>query len=311
MVEIAVRLNEMEEVDAEDVGQALRRAVGLEVSAEAPITIVTARAGDMGSIQLPDCKTIAYLTHSTQKLSQEAIRGILRADLVVATSRFAAQRLSRALSIRVEVCNPGVDVNAFDFKERLWGSPFLFLWEGDSEAERSGFPVMLSAWKRSFLGRTDALLVVRDRGKGYFSSDNIIYDGRDSLSHRELYSAAHCLIVTDYDLGTGVKLLEAMSAGLPVLYTAWGGVLDYVTKGERLLPYKLSYETVTYSDGNEEERVGARVREHDLVDKMQYVWRNYAATRRVARLARSHVEDRFTWVDAGRKLRKLVNELRK
>ncbi|MEN9353583.1 MAG: hypothetical protein RL318_908 [Fibrobacterota bacterium] len=152
---------------------------------------------------------------------------------------------------RIAVIPNGVDAQRFRPGAKPFeiptGKSFRFLFVGGT-IYRKGIDILLSAYARAFRNTDDVTLIVKDMGgstfyKGQTADDLfdrfgsqpgnpelIVID--ESLSDEELpglYAAGSCLVHPYRGEGFGMPILEAMSAGLPVIVTDGGPAKEFCT----------------------------------------------------------------------------------
>lgn len=152
-------------------------------------------------------------------------------------------------SERVAVIPNGVDADRFCPSAKAFEIPsprgFRFLFVGGT-IYRKGIDILLTAYARAFRNTDDVSLVIKDMGGKTFyrgqtaddlferfgsqpgNPELIVID--EPLSDAELpglYTACHCLAHPYRGEGFGMPILEAMSAGLPVIVTGGGPAVEF------------------------------------------------------------------------------------
>jgi glycosyltransferase involved in cell wall biosynthesis len=216
---------------------------------------------------IPRAKNMLCTMFEMASLPEHWIAPLQGADIVVVPCRQNRDLFKQSFKGPVEICRLGIDPEVFTYCERSRppaGEPFRFLWVGAPNM-RKGFdllPQVWSSWLRSAKmppnvqlymkttnARTNEKVVLyqmayvksisgsyrvafvdsRDLPVGSPGLPNIIIDYRDVPQTElvELYHSAHAFILPSTGEGWGLTLTEAMSTGLPCIWTAWGGPRDF------------------------------------------------------------------------------------
>lgn len=251
-------------------------------------------------------RNVLYTAWETLDLPDSYKANSGKMDLIVGVSQFVSKVFHRAHpAIPTVTCHLGVDVNKFSYIKRRYSNPFVFLWLG-SPSDRKGWQLVQFIWKE-FTGRQDCLLIMKTTkpdGK-LQQSGNVLFDTR-KLSSEDLvkvYHFAHCYLFPSFGEGFGLTLAEAMSTGLPCIYTPWGGVLDFASNRNA---FPMSYTTMEVDYGVKS--VAAMAKPEDMVNKMRMVMDNYSRAVVKAKEGRRTIEDRFTWDNTGRRLKKILED---
>jgi glycosyltransferase involved in cell wall biosynthesis len=191
------------------------------------------------------------------------------------------------------------------------------------DVRRYGTDLLLDGFERAFAPRDDVCLVLRDYGaynagvaarvarlaeQGY----DVLYFARllgvDDMVR--VYRACDALVAPFRGEGFGVKLIDAMACGLPVIAPIYGGPADYLTP-ENCRP--LRYSVVPVGDcldtrllprGNAP--VWCEVAVDDLAAALRAAANDPEDLRRRGRRARHDVAQRFSWPAVARRLLEVV-----
>ncbi|HXW05583.1 MAG TPA: glycosyltransferase [Vicinamibacterales bacterium] len=208
-------------------------------------------------------------------------------------------------------------------------SPFRFLTVTNShDLERYNTSAIVDAFRRTFSRRDDVVLVVKDYGA---SSGNqtlrrllaantegprIEYidrftDKRDLVG---LYRSCHAFVSAHRGEGFGMKILDAMACGLPIVTPLFGGPTDFCTP-ETAVPVEFSLipmgdclDTRSLSITNHP--LWAEVDRNDLGLQMRRVFEDPAPAQDVADRARDEVLQRFSWAAAAARFVELTTNRR-
>lgn len=231
------------------------------------------------------------------------------ADLVIAPSRWVADRAREALPDRVavEVASLGVDSNVWKFKTRRWpdpeGRPFRWLWNA-APNPRKGWPLVARVWGELFsaVQHTEVYVKTSVPGEGKLVREgNMIFDSRrlplDELV--ALYESSHGFLYPSMGEGFGLTVAEAMASGLPCVSTAVTGHGDFVNASNAFIidtasasvNPKLGRESVA-DDGTYELQIPMA---SSCAIQMGRVMSDYASARVKAKRAATLIHSRYTW----------------
>jgi hypothetical protein len=163
---------------------------------------------------------------------------LLYPELILVPSYRSLLTLSR-LSLKGDVCPLGVDPAAFtpaDPAEKAalrkqYGidkNAFVFL-IGSTPADPADLDTVIS------LARQDEVQIVANSRSDVGGGIRVIRQVQDA---RQLFGLADCYVFTETDDGGSVEfpmgVIEALSCGLPVITTPFGGLRDFCPEGEDL-----------------------------------------------------------------------------
>jgi glycosyltransferase involved in cell wall biosynthesis len=279
---------------------------GISIVEDAEIVLHIGPAHLMAPI--PGKKNVLYTAWETLDLPDSYKANSSQMDLIIGVSQFVSKVFHRAHpGIPIVTCPLGVDVNVFSYIKRRYSEPFIFLWLG-APSDRKGWQMVQFIWK-DFVGRKDCLLLMKTTkpdGK-IEQSSNVVFDTR-KLEEEDLvkvYHFAHCYLFPSYAEGFGLTLAEAMATGMPCIFTPWGGVIDFASNKNA---FPMSYSTMEVDYGVKS--VGAMAKPEDMVQKMNFVMKNYSRAVVKAKEARRTIEDGFTWDNTGRRLKKILEDFK-
>jgi glycosyltransferase involved in cell wall biosynthesis len=165
-----------------------------------------------------------------------------------------------------QIVRPGYspEINDVEAPHRQSGS-FRFLTVTNShDLERYGTRLVLDAYWRTFSARDDVVLIVKDYGasSGDTSLRDMIRRAGDRQARVEyvseftskaaliaLYKSCDAFVSAHRGEGYGMKILDAMACGLPVITPLFGGPTDFCNRGNSfpvefsLIPVGDCYDT--------------------------------------------------------------------
>ena len=208
-------------------------------------------------------------------------------------------------------------------------STFRFLTVTNShDLERYGTIAALEAYDRAFSNGDDVALVIKDYGAA--SGETTLRDwlGRrtggapieylasftDKRDLIRLYKSCDAFISTHRGEGFGMKILDAMACGLPVITTLFGGPTAYCTT-ENCFP--VEYSLIQVNEGVDSrslkitnQPLWANPTGTSIVEQLRRVFNERAAAAAVGEAARATVLGRFSWHQIASRLVHISAELR-
>jgi GT2 family glycosyltransferase/glycosyltransferase involved in cell wall biosynthesis len=186
------------------------------------------------------------------------------------------------------------------------------------DLERYGTKLLLDAYWRAFSSRDDVVLVMKDYGasSGDTSLRKMLAARADrarveyvtEFTSKEaliaLYKSCDAFVSAHRAEGYGMKILDALACGLPVITPLFGGPTDFCAPSNcypvdfSLVPVGDCYDTRALRILNAP--VWAEPEMESLVEQMRAVSANREAARSVGRQARADVVERFTWRQTAR-----------
>lgn len=200
---------------------------------------------------------VAFFPFELPKLETSVVEALNRnADLYLTPSQFCADMAKQAGVRNAKVLNihSDVDLDAvpYDLKTQ---KKYKFLCLGNLGDSRKNVKTLIQAYLKTFSGRDGACLVLKSL-PGHKDSDpsefventQRIYDDpaeilvlHEPISPSSLYKATDCLVQPTRTEGFCAPIYEALHFGMPIIATAYGGHMDYLTASDRIftLPFKM------------------------------------------------------------------------
>ena len=204
------------------------------------------------------------------------------ADQVISVSHKLGEVLSAKYDVEnVEVVPNYIDTDKFDLNPNKPSNTFRYIFVGGLEAHK-GVKNLVEAFCRANIDHSELHIV----GEGELMSSlislvkklekehSVIFHGQ--LANEDLpevYNSCHVYVsVSEYET-FGVSVLEAMSCGLPVLYTSSGGPDEIIHKHSGLLLKNRKEETI--AQGLKE--IKDNYHEFDISQIRQHVMDNFGS----------------------------------
>jgi glycosyltransferase involved in cell wall biosynthesis len=134
----------------------------------------------------------------------------------------------------------------------------------------------------------------------------IVLDVRKLPLHEivNLYSAAHCFVFPTRGEGWGITLTDALTSGLPSIWTSCTAMLDYADAeiGYPLTSLKIeSVGTFMGPSALGRPMMGSVADENEIIARMEEVYANYLAALERGRKASERMTQHWTWANAAEK----------
>ena len=295
---------------------------GVRLCPDAPVAVHVAPAHLFKPI--PRKFNLLYMAWETHELPEAHLRGVAEADAVIVTASFLVDLLKRRFPCKaVFLCHLGVDTEIYSFRRRRKpiDRPFRFLWVGAPNA-RKGWELVIRAWA-PFQDEGRAELYLKTTVSNRLERHrNVVFDSRN-LPLQEmaaLYHSAHAFIFPSFGEGFGLTMAEAMSTGLPVIYTPWSSLNDLANDS---CAYPVRYQLIpawatpegglsTETQPPDDRAIRTHLAQADTVALarcMVGLFRRYARAARKGERAAARIRERFTWQRTGRRLAHIVKEV--
>jgi len=204
----------------------------------------------------------------------------------------------------------------------------LLVFTNSHDLYRYGTDILVKALAEAFGPEDPVVVHIKDYGFGMERS--LLHDWIEAQSrfpqivwHREFlskeqlvhfYATMDVLVAPFRGEGFGMKLVDAMALGLPVLMPRFGGPADFAIEGGYV---PLSFDEVDVGDCYDrsnyymgEGAYWCEVRTESLVEQLRAAVFGQNACREAGLRAREHVRRHFTWDAAARRLMNALQEWR-
>ena len=233
---------------------------------------------------------ILYTMYEMAALPADWPDKLAGADLIVVPNMHNYHLFRRYTDRPIEVVWEGVKPDVFTLEKRTMPTDkrFRFLWLGASNP-RKGYEQVCHAWERllkkhpELLGKVELYLKTTQPSQesrnfnvmGSFA----IFDNRDVPVEElvSLYHSAHCFLFPSMGEGWGLTLHEAMSTGIPAIYTPWSAMVDWVPRKYAYpLKFQLRDIDTVKTTGERYHKAPAAYADVDhLVSRMYQVYARY------------------------------------
>lgn len=255
---------------------------------------------------------VLYSMYECTTLPDSWIPHIQKADLIVVPCKQNRDLFRNYTKVPIEVCWEGVDTEAFPYVERSRPlSKFVYLWVG-APNPRKGFTHVGAAWDAwGASGRMPRNVWLYCKSSGITGGEFVrdIQGTRTTVDTRNLsteqlfglYRDAHAFLLPSMGEGFGLTLAEAMSTGLPCVYTPWGGPRDFADESVAY-PVKWEFSEVQAmlvgNDGTRKVEQNSYAAYPDVVDivrRMEQIYSAYPAALAKGKRASERIRKGFTW----------------
>lgn len=273
---------------------------------------------------------VLYTMYEATDIPKSWIPKLEGADLIVVPCEHNKKLFRKYTNKPIEVCLEGVLTDKFSYIDREFpvNKPFRFLWFGATN-QRKGYHFAIASWRllqikypeiaskcELYMKTTQNMEMKRisgfDNGKPIkevmpkeriFKAENAIVDTR-KVSEEELtqiYQDSHAFIFPTMGEGFGLTLAEAMSTGLPCIYTPWSGCNDFCSSKEAY-PLKFTMTKVVSQiarmDGNhikDCETHSAKPDVEHLTRRMVQVYSDYENALKKGKKGADRIRKDITW----------------
>lgn len=240
-----------------------------------------------------------------------------RADMLIVPCSHNKRIFSEATDTPIEICPGGVDAELYPYSERSMADPFVFLFLGDYNTRKGTWHVA-KAWEMwnerypELSSKTQLIMKMtsysKDQELKQVTSNSYMdfrvlplaekeADEKDMPSLPSLYRYAHCFLFPTMGEGWGLPLCEAMSSGLPSIYTPYGGTEDTASE-EYAYPVEHGMKEIGLVNpfGGAVDPVNAAdpIIE-SIVDRMHEIYTHYDEALDKGKRAAQIMRERFGW----------------
>ena len=178
------------------------------------------------------------------------------------------------VNIPVFLAPHGVDTNKYKPENKklpLNGThgKFVFVSVFDFQHRKNPETLLKAYWKE-FTSHDNVVLVIKTYGDsqnevlgkineykkrlGFGNETAPLYVTTGTLGDRQfrgLYTLGNAFVLPTRGEGVGIPFMEALSSGIPVIATGWGGQMDFLNENNSfLVDYKLSYPGISMNSKN-------------------------------------------------------------
>jgi len=234
--------------------------------------------------------------------------------------------LKKAIKDKIKIVPEGVDPDLFKI-EKESHEKFTFIvnkgWR-NSANDRGGVQYALQAFNEEFKEDEQVEMIVKIN-PAYNGPDWVLKNelekigltkinknikfNNEVLQYKllyKLYNAGDCFLFPTMGEAFGLTAIEAMSCGLPIIYTDFGGHTDFIPDGNFNIPYTL----VPANDGPMYEDVMWAKPDIELLKKdMREAFNNKIVGNKIGLINREFIKNNFTWVHAADKALECIKEL--
>jgi glycosyltransferase involved in cell wall biosynthesis len=235
----------------------------------------------------------------------------------------------------------GVDIDLYKPKEREEREDFIFLsvfgW-----SLRKGYDILLRAFIRKFKDEDNVKLIIFSRLWGSesfhkkevitntikkiclsekieFNPEKIVFIG-NGIEEKEmpnLYNHADCFVLPTRGDAWCLPAIEAGACEIPVISTNYGGQTEFLNEENSFLIKTEGFENCSclglenissyYSKDTKIVKLGEESIK-DLMEKMDFVYKNYNIAKSKSYILRKQIEEKFTWDHSAKKIISALQE---
>ena len=275
-------------------------------------------------------KNVLFSMFEFDALPNEWIQYLNKADLLIVPCSQNKKVFSSVSNTPVEICPGGVDAELFPYRRREKTKPFTFLFVG-AYNNRKGTWHIAKAWelwnqRYPELASESQLImkmtspteepILRQLTPNAYIDLRVLpltdHDGErlDLPTLASVYDFANCFLFPTMGEGWGLPLCEAMSSGLPSIYTPFGGTEDTANAG---YAYPVEYEmkTVYLCNPLSEQQYKVNAPSpliESIVDRMHKIYVDYEAALDKAELAAYVMRSSFRWDQAADRFIEIISQ---
>ena len=272
---------------------------------------------------------VLFTMYEFDRVPSQWVSKLQRPELIIVPCSHNQRVISEVTPKPVEICPAGVDSDLFAFKKRKRKEPFTFLYVGANNARKGTYYVAKAweVWNERYPELADeSILIMKETEDGaeqelkqvtknaYVDTRVLPLDEDEALekdvpSLMSVYHSAQCFLFPTMGEGFGLTLVEAMSTGLPCIYTPYSGPEDI---GEELLAYPIRYgmKKIELQDpsGIEIDPVYAAEPDVDsIVENMHNIFTDYDEALERGRIAATKMQEYYSWDKAAKRLIEILS----
>lgn len=280
----------------------------------------------------------------TPKIPNSWLSIINKFDAVcVPCSQNIEAMINSGVNIPVFLVPHGADTNKYRPENKKLSlaeaeGKFIFVSVFDFQHRKNPETLLKAYWKE-FTSADNVALVIKTYGDKSERITNKIFEYKKKLGFgdetapliimtgilgeqqfRGIYTLGNVFVLPTRGEGVGLPFIEALSSGIPVIATGWGGQMDFLTeKNSFLVDYKLSYPGISmnsedaistvYRDLFEGEgQIWAEADSNDLRKQMRYAYENPDVCKQKGYQGRMDMLQ-LSWDKAGSALKQSVERI--
>lgn len=249
---------------------------------------------------------------------------------------------SGGINIPVFLTPHGIDTNQFKPENKALPmkdaeGKFVFFSVFDFK-HRKNPEALLEAYWKEFSTRDNVILVIKTYGenrnfimrqikglkqkldiKSETASLTVLTGILHDIELKGLYTMGDVFVLPTRGEGVGLPFMEALSSGMPVIATGWGGHMDFLNESNSfLVDYRLAYPGISMNHENamstrfqhqylENGQIWAEASVDDLRKKMRDAYENPNLCKQKGQQGRADMI-RWTWEEAGLALKQTIEK---
>lgn len=271
---------------------------------------------------------VLYTMYEMTELPVNWIRNLQDIDLLIVPCTQNEGLFRQYTDIPIKVCLEGCNADYFEYQEREFPKDreFTFLWLSANNL-RKGWLSVLHTWGAWFREYPETRLILKTLPNHestkeqvtYWEQFGILTDNRklpfqktDELPGLiDVYKYANVFLMPSMGEGFCLPLCEALSTGLPCIYTPWGGPADYMND----YGYPIDYEMVTVTikerfmpenDLRTFRTKAAYAKPVSIIEHMENIYNNYKEALEKAKKGADMIREKLTWEVSAQNLIKIL-----
>ena len=262
-------------------------------------------------------KNIVFSMYEFESVPPGWVEKLKDIDLLIVPCEHNKRLFTKYYDVPCEVCLEGVDSAKFPYVERSLPleRPFRFYWFGALNLRKGYIALryMWHEWKlllkaRGIKDNTELYIKCNDQHKEMIKhfEEEITFDNRilTDAQLQDLFAQAHCFVFPTMGEGFGLTLVEAISTGLPAIYTDYSGPCDYMNNE---IGYPLPFEFTGITVKEQVKAYGGDVKQFDFrtvgaypimqrgVQAMASIYFHYDHALEKGSKAAQMVREKLTW----------------